>query len=294
MTTAANDRELAVSVIVPHYRQPDALRLCLESLERQTMPQDDYEVIVVDNGSDLDLTDIENVHPSFRFLTESEKGAACARNKGMAAACGRAFAFIDADCVAEPDWLNEGLLALSSADLVGGEVVVTQAAQQPTPVEAFERIFAFRQRMYIGRKRFSVTANLFSTRAAAAAIGPFHNGVSEDVDWCRRGLALGFHLAFNDTSIISHPARRTWNELTQKWDRTIRERWNGFGGRGIARRLLWAALAAATALSAAPHLASIVFSDRVRGARAKAAAAGVLARIRLWRAWRMMTLLRSA
>ncbi len=284
----------AVSVIVPHFRQADALRLCLVSLERQTLARPRFEVIVVDNDSGVDLSAVQRAHPSFRFLSESDRGAACARNRGMAAAQGDAFAFIDADCVADPAWLENGLDALSGADLVGGDIIVTQARPEPTPVEAFERIFAFRQRMYIARKHFSVTANLFATRTAADAIGPFRKGVSEDVDWCRRGVALGFPLAFNDTSIISHPARRTWSELTDKWDRTIRERWNGFGGRTASRRLLWAALAAATAFSAAPHLASIVVSDRVRGLKAKTAAAGVLARIRWWRARRMLALLRSA
>ena len=289
-----DETTLQVSVIIPHYRQKDALRQCLESLDAQSLAKDSYEVIVVDNASGLDLSDLERAFPNMRFLTENEKGAACARNRGMAAARGEVFAFIDADCIAAPDWLQNGLTALNHADLVGGEIVVTQEGEEPTPVEAFERVFAFRQRMYVARKHFSVTANLFATRAAAETIGPFQNGVSEDVDWCRRARALGFHLAFNDTSIIRHPARRTWGELTRKWDRTIRERWNGFGGNGIAQRFVWAVLAAATALSAAPHAASIVFSDRIRGLKTKLAALGVLARIRCWRAWRMLRVMRSA
>ncbi|MEM8770106.1 MAG: glycosyltransferase [Pseudomonadota bacterium] len=290
----AENARYAVSVIIPHYNQPGDLKLCLESLARQNFPKEKTEIIVADNRSadEIALRKALAILPYAKLVFAHEKGAACSRNAAIAVSNGAALAFIDADCVADEAWLANGLKALEGADLVGGDVRVTvNRPEAPTPVELFERVFAFRQRMYIQRKHFSVTANLFARRAAAEAIGPFKNGVSEDVDWCLRARALGFRLAFNDTSIISHPARRTWEDLTRKWDRMIRERWNGFGGPWPVRAAQWAMLAAAIALSAAPHLAAILFSDRVRGWRQKVAAAGVLARIRIWRAGRMLSML---
>lgn len=281
-----------VSVIVPHFNQPALLQKCLKSLVRQTMAPSRFEIIVADNASSCDLTAVKNEFPSVTFVTERRKGAAHARNAAMGVANARAFAFIDADCIAHEAWLEEGLKALEKYDLAGGEVRVTvEDAAAPTGVENFEQIFAFQQQKYINRKHFSVTANLFATRATAEAVGPFRNGVAEDVDWCRRAHALGFRLAFNRTSIISHPARRTFDELTRKWDRLITERWNGFGGRGLVRRLGWAGLAIATALSAAPHLVVVFMSKRIERFDDKLRAAGVLARIRFWRAQRMLTLL---
>jgi len=284
-----------ISVIIPHYNQPEALNACLASVAAQTFGLSRMEIIVADNNSPGDLTALKKAYPSVKFINAAERGAAPARNAGMKAARGGVFAFIDADCVADRRWLENGVAALSACDLSGGAVTVTaKDASARTPVESFERIFAFNQRRYINRKYFSVTANLIVSRKVALAVGLFRNGVSEDVDWCRRARALGFRLAFNDTSIISHPARRSWEDLTVKWDRLIKERWNGFGGRNLARRLIWAGLAIATALSAAPHMTVILFSRRVNKAQDKIAAAGVLARIRLWRAWRMLALLQSA
>ena len=278
-----------ISVIVPHYEQHDMLAACLDSLVRQSLPLSNFEVIVVDNGSSADLSGLAGQYPDFRFLRENRKGAAHARNCGMAAASGENFAFIDADCVADSNWLQSGLAALRASDLVGGEVLVTtNSTENITGVEAFECVFAFHQRSYINRKHFSVTANLFATRKAAELIGPFKNGVSEDVDWCLRARALGFRLAFNDTSIISHPARRNWDELKAKWERLITERWNGFGGHGLFRQCKWTGLAVATAMSAAPHLFAVMFSNRISGFGNRLAAAGVLARIRFWRASRML------
>ncbi|HIH26704.1 MAG TPA: glycosyltransferase, partial [Methanoregulaceae archaeon] len=40
-----------ISVVVPAYNEEQNIRACLESLERQTVSRDQYEVIVVDGGS---------------------------------------------------------------------------------------------------------------------------------------------------------------------------------------------------------------------------------------------------
>jgi glycosyltransferase involved in cell wall biosynthesis len=280
-----------VSVIVPHYNQPAALKLCLQSLTAQKYPPHAFEVIVVDNASDDEaaLAEALRAHPGAILAVEPQRGAAHARNAAIARARGRVFAFIDADCVADPCWIAAGLEGLEGADLAGGDVRVTVAEEgRPSPVESFEKVFAFRQEDYISRKRFSVTANLFATRDVVEETGPFVHGVSEDVEWCRRAVALGFRLAFNARSIISHPARRDWSELIRKWERLVTERWNGFGGRSLPSRMAWAGLAVATALSAAPHLLTVLTTGRLTRLEDRIAAAGVLVRIRFWRAGRML------
>jgi GT2 family glycosyltransferase len=286
-----------VSVIVPHHDQPAALALCLSSLAAQTLPKDRFEVIVADNGSsDQDgLLRALAILPDARLVHESKRGAAHARNRATAEARGAVYAFIDADCVADPRWIETGVKALETSDLAGGEVRVTSHDEKKmSAVEAFESVFAFRQQLYVRRKKFSVTANLFATRAAAEAIGPFVHGVSEDVDWCRRAQKLGFRLAFNASSIISHPARGDWPALTKKWERMTQERWKGFGGRSAGSRLKWAGLAVATALSAVPHLLTVLTTKRLKRVEDRIAAGIVLARIRWWRARRMLALLRAS
>jgi GT2 family glycosyltransferase len=283
------------SVIVPHFNQTTLLEHCLQSLERQSLSRERFEIIVADNGTPGGVGQLEAKFPAVVFVHAAERGAAHARNAAIAHAKGAAIAFTDADCIVDRNWLREGLDALKGADLAGGRVLVTVADEnRPSPVEAFERVFAFRQEDYVARKGFAVTANLFATRAVVEAVGPFRNGVSEDVDWCRRARTLGFHLAFNDRAIVSHPARRDWSELIWKWDRIVSERWNGFGAATPSRRLLWLGLAIATALSWAPHLVRVLTSANLTGLRQKASAAIVLARIRWWRAVRMASLLRSA
>lgn len=281
-----------VSVIIPHLDQCDLLVKCLDSLDRQTFDRARFEVIVVDNGTPGGVGLIAEQFPRVLFAHAAEKGAAHARNEAMTHARGEILAFIDADCMAEADWIETGVEALKSADLAGGRIVVTSENESaPSPVEAFERVFAFQQRNYVEKKSFSATANLFVWRRAAEAIGLFTNGLSEDVDWCRRGVALGFHLAFNPNSVVRHPARRDWSELIRKWERLIAERWEEVDRKDAFGVLRWLSLAAATALSFAPHLLKVMTSAELKSAHDRIAAACVLAKIRLWRAWRMTAML---
>lgn len=290
----AQDAAPEISVVIPHYDQARLLEKCLFSLDHQTLARERFEIVVADNGTPGGVDDLRRRFPCVRFVDAAERGAAPARNAALRIARGRAIAFIDADCIAAPDWLERGLEGLDDADLAGGRIAVTvEDEARPTPVEAFERVFAFRQRDYVERKQFSATANLFVRRAAADAIGPFTNGLSEDVDWCRRGVALGFRLAFNDKSIVRHPARRDWSDLIRKWDRIIAERWAGFGGPRPLRKAAWIALAAATALSAAPHALRVVTSAELATVRDRLAAMATLVRIRWWRARRMAGLVKS-
>jgi glycosyltransferase involved in cell wall biosynthesis len=47
-----------VSVIIPVYNDPVRLKTCLQVLAEQTYPNEAYEVIVVDNGSDESIEPI--------------------------------------------------------------------------------------------------------------------------------------------------------------------------------------------------------------------------------------------
>ncbi len=286
-----------VSVIVPHFNQPAALAQCLESLMAQSIDPASFEVIVGNNGGIDDPAALLRLGDNIRIVRETRRGAAHARNAALREARGAKIAFTDADCVTDAHWLAAGLSALDAADYVGGAIAVTVADPSAmTATEAFERVFAFRQRLYVEQKSFSATANLFVTRAAADKIGPFKPGVSEDVDWGERAGALGLRSVFDAKAIVNHPARSSWDELVSKWDRMIRERWNGYRSlapESRADRVRWIMLAGATALSWAPHLWTVASTDRLTRVRDRLAAAGVLIRLRCWRGARMIAVMQE-
>jgi GT2 family glycosyltransferase len=282
---------LLVSVIIPHYNDFEHLKGCLESLRRQTIPRERFEVIVADNNSSGGVAEVRRIAPDMIAVPAPEQGAGPARNAGAAIAHGVHLAFIDSDCVAHPEWLREGIAALEQFDYVGGQVVTTiTSAEHPTAAEAFEAVFAFNFKKYIEKDQFSGSGNLFVPRAIFDQVGGFRARVSEDMDWCRRANAMGFALGYAARAIVYHPARRDWSELTKRWDRFLvedirlameRPRW----------QLRWVTHAATVAMSPFGHWIQVVRSPRLVGLRAKCRGLLGLLGIRSYRTYRMIYLL---
>ena len=273
-----------VSVIIPHYAQVEALDGCLASLEAQTLPAERFEIVVVDNNSPGGLDPVRAaVRERARLLVEAAKGAGPARNRGVAEARGRVFAFIDADCIASPRWLEEGLRGLERFDIVGGRVDVSVADEnRMSGAEAFERVFAFDFRSYIEDKGFTGSGNLFCRREVFETVGGFRPAVSEDMDWSHRATALGYSLGYHEPAAIAHPGRADWAELTRKWSRLNRESLRLSEGKRYGR-LKWLARNWLVPASIAPHAVRVMTSRKLPDMRARLRALATLAGIRLWR-----------
>jgi glycosyltransferase involved in cell wall biosynthesis len=284
MTAAAPAAFRKVSVIIPHYRDLRGLGLCLAALERQTYPRELVEIVVADNASpDGPEAVAEVIAGRARLVVVEEKGAGPARNGGVAASSGEVLAFIDSDCVAEPAWIEEALKALPAFDFIGGRVkVLVEDPQAITPVEAFERVFAFDFKTYIEKKRFTGAGNLVCSRSLFDEVGGFRTGVSEDVEWSRRAQACGFRLGYAPRAVVGHPARRSWPELLSKWRRINLETF-GLSARGPIGRALWLVKALLMPASAVVHSAKVMTSPELSSPRERWRAMGVLFRLRFWR-----------
>ena len=255
-------------------------------IQAQSYPRDSFEVIVADNASpEGEAAVTAAIAGRARLVTVRDRGAAPARNGGVAAARGKILAFTDCDCQPSPDWLAEGIRALGmgAADFIGGRVdVLVDDPGRMTAAEAFESVFAFDNKSYVQRKGFTVTANLFCSRALFEAVGGFRTGVSEDTEWCHRAIAAGYTIAYAPAAVVGHPARRTWDELIHKWRRINMESYALFkGGRG--GRLRWVARACALPASAVAHTPRVLASPCLKSAGQRLATLAVLYRLRLWR-----------
>lgn len=278
-------REPRISVVVPHYNDLINLDLCLGALEAQTVDRDDFEIVVADNGSPEGPDEVRRVvRDRAKLVFVAERGAAAARNGGVAAASGAILAFTDSDCRPRPDWLEEGLRALGRCDIVGGAVdVLVDNPERLSAVEAFEKVFAFRNEHYVTAKGFTVTANLICAREVFRAAGEFStSGVSEDVEWCARARACGYRLAYAADAAVGHPARRSWPDLVKKTRRINRESYllalKTAGGR---RKWLFHTLA--TPFSALAHTPRALFSSDLTNLGERFGALAVLWRLRIWR-----------
>jgi len=93
-----------ISVIIPVKDGGQVIRECLQAVASQRGLDDDYEVIVVDDGSTDATAEIAREY-GVRVISQPNAGAAAARNTGARAARGEILAFTDADCSPTPDWL---------------------------------------------------------------------------------------------------------------------------------------------------------------------------------------------
>jgi glycosyltransferase involved in cell wall biosynthesis len=94
-----------ISVVIPTYNEEENIVRCLESLTRQTLPREEFEIIVVD-GNSKDSTR-ERAEPyADRVMIQTSKKVGGARNDGILAAQGSLIATTDADCFCPPTWLS--------------------------------------------------------------------------------------------------------------------------------------------------------------------------------------------
>lgn len=279
-------------VIIPHYNDVVRLMRCLAAL----MPQihSAIEVVVVDNSSTDDLHPIRTAYPGLRLLGESRKGAAHARNRGVAETQAQHLFFIDSDCLPADDWLAAASAALNLGDIVGGQIDVFDETSSPrTGAQAFEAVFAFDNHGYVRTKGFSVTANLVTRRDVFDATGLFVAGLSEDLDWCRRAVTLGHCLAYDARLRVSHPSRKDWVELKRKWRRLTEEGFNT-NGRSVPQRALWIARALLMPASILLHTPRVLRHPALHNAQERWRALLTLVRLRMTRmGWMLRQALRD-
>ena len=283
-----------ISVIIPHLNQPKGLEACLGSLHLQTLERSSFEVIVVDNGSELLPRTAIAQFPGTVLLKELRAGPGLARNRGVEAASGDVLAFIDADCRAHPDWLQSALRALQSSPartILGGDVQIwRQNNKIITSLEAYESVFAYRFKLYIEKHGFSGTGNLVLRRSDFQEVGPFRGiEVAEDIDWGQRARALGYTFVYVPEMIVFHPARQSLRELFIKWDRHIQHALNT-SDKNVLRQVQWVLRAIAILVSPVVDWTKVIASNRIQGPSARIKAIFVLVVLRTYRAYKMIRL----
>ncbi len=86
---------MLISFIIPYHNEPlELLVECLHSVKSLCLDTDEYEVIVVDDGSDVSLQISEE---NVRVYRQPNAGLSAARNKGLSLAVGQYVQFVDSD-----------------------------------------------------------------------------------------------------------------------------------------------------------------------------------------------------
>ena len=114
-----NDSVLA-SVIIPYFNAKDTLPMTIESLSKQSYKN--FEVIIVDDGSDEDIITLVNDFKrkyglSITLIHQVNLGVSAARNKGINNARGKYLFFLDSDDVYHQEFLKESIYQMENYEL---------------------------------------------------------------------------------------------------------------------------------------------------------------------------------
>lgn len=220
-----------IGVVVPTYRRRDALLRLIETLAAQT--HKDFEVIVVDNGSSVDLRssldEVSARSPDFRvrYVQESRLGNHHARHRGAAMSSAEVLVFFDDDMTVDPDALSGYAAAFEEHPLMvaaGGPVHPRWAQPPPSWLSNYigdDRVFPPLSLMDLGSEQligpdlFFFSNNMAIRRAAFLEIGGFSPEAFGDT-WLGNGEAGLIERIKVQKWLIGYvPQARAWHHIPE-------------------------------------------------------------------------------
>jgi len=216
-----------VSVVIPSSREQHVLDRCLDSLAKQAMEPDEYEVIVVrltaESRSPAHTTLSTGTTLKRVAITEPVPGRA--RNRGSTFAEGDILAFIDDDCVASQNWVEQ--IYRHFEDSSGDGLAAVGGAVKP--LGATENLVG-RYLSYVGHLDGPITdegeiinmasANLAVSRTQFNEVGGFDGRLNqvgaEDQNLISRIRKIG-DVEFNDDIVVCHDHALTFSGFLEKF-----------------------------------------------------------------------------
>ncbi len=215
-----------ISVIIPTYNRKSELEKLLFSLNNQTLPPSQFEIIVVDDSSSDGTEEwlaknMDQFNAKISFYARDHGGPGAARNLGMDKACGNILVFTDTDCIAEPEWLEHLIKPFNSEKVgaVGGKEIIND--KDPLLMRCFHYLMT--SPLTTGGLRgkkgkrlanfYPRTFNMAISRKAYQATKGFKKMFhAEDIELSYRIKQNGLYLVYEDSARVYHRRR---NNLTQ-------------------------------------------------------------------------------
>jgi glycosyltransferase involved in cell wall biosynthesis len=209
-----------ISIIVISHNEERNISECLESLLSLDYPKDSYEIIIVDSSND-GTRDIVRKYQGVRLFLSDHKGFSPKRNVGIREAHFELIAFIDADCIAPPQWLNKIQIKIHDQK-VGA---VTSSVLPPPNSPFIGKLIACLGKPGGGAIGYDsyfkklergidsvATGNSLFKRSVLTKVGGFDEQTSlyaggEDWDISKRILATGDVLEFEPDAFVYHKTR---------------------------------------------------------------------------------------
>ncbi|MDD5755813.1 MAG: glycosyltransferase [bacterium] len=226
-----------VSIVVPVYNAEKYISACLESLIKLS-PAPGEIIIVDNNSSDNTVPEIKNIikssnSPAIVLTGEEIPGPAAARNKGASLATGEIIAFIDADCIAPPDWIRQIIMVFEAdplIDMMAGSGIALQCDTALARLmfllrrkvqirnaqwKSFNENFIFRsQGPVFASMNLAVKKNVFVELKGYDA--DFHVSTGEDIEFAMRALRQQKNISNCPHVVVYHNERNTLRSVLKQ------------------------------------------------------------------------------
>ncbi len=196
-----------ISVIIPAYNAAKTITDCVKALQNQTDVTEPIEILVIDNGSTDNTSELAEAEGAI-VIRQAKRGPAAARNAGIRAAQGDITCFTDADCIPVANWIAE----------------ITAPLRENAEISACKGTYCTRQREILARfvqleyedkydrlQAFSyITFMDFYSAACRRQVLLDNDGFderfpnSEDRELSYRLAARGYKMVFQPTALVCH------------------------------------------------------------------------------------------
>lgn len=232
-----------VSLYIPCYNAERYIPRSIEGALRQTYPLD--EILVIDDGSRDRTREIASRYPVRVLSHERNRGVAAARNTGFRNCRNELVASLDADCVAEPDWL-EKLLPYLEDPKVGGVSCRVVESVQISLADRWRKAHLPEDwgSSEIVNPPFLFGANGLHRKSLMERVGGFDEvtwpaGCGEDLHLTTEMRKIGYNLIYIPATLVKHIKQDTVRSvLYTRW------RWWRSGVRAYFTRIRLRSIAA--------------------------------------------------
>ena len=214
---------MKLSIIVPVYNVEAFLTKCVDSLLAQDLPADDYEIIIVDDGSTDGSGALADAlaaeHGNIRVIHQRNRGLSGARNAGIPVASGTYVMFVDSDDFLCPNVLRTlvGLMESMELDIlrfnyqnVNMDGAVFEPNKYVKPFVDYSDVVCDGETFLNERLGYACYAWQFLVKASILQQegNGFKEGVYfEDVEWTPRILLQARRVASTDTLVYNYVFR---------------------------------------------------------------------------------------
>lgn len=234
---------MKLSILIASWNVKECLLDCLRSIQANP-PQDEFEVLVVDNGShDGTAQAVRRSFPDVTLVANADnRGFAVANNQALAQSSGRYLLLLNPDTIVHPDALDTLIRFMDENDDVGacGPKLLNEDGTVQPSIRGFP---TFRAGLYqyrpikslaFFRKDFErwlmedfrydrladvdqpMGAALMVRRSVVPQVGALDESFFmfyEEVDWCYRIKQAGWRITFVPDATITHLGARSAEQL---------------------------------------------------------------------------------